>query len=204
MATRLQQGLGLQRNPRVRADALKEDGVRAHFQKIWTVRRDGVDASVMERLKQRPLRPDMDYEPSVGEVREFLKKAKMGVGTADSELPAEFCGALLRDETALAVLVDLLVKIWCSGSWEGRQRPIHVEHHSLKGWDGWGSRRKLRAAREFGLRINRSSRPARYSSVSRARAVSYPSSLTFMGRLKWVSRTPSAEDPGVPAQTHTR
>ena len=30
---------------------------------------------------------------------------------------------------------------------------MRVEHHSLKGWDGWGSRRKLRAAREFGLRV---------------------------------------------------
>ena len=180
LATRLQQGLGLQRNPRVRAVALKEDDVRAHFQKIWTIRRDGVDVSVMEQLKQRPLRSDLDCEPSLLEVRDFLKKAKMGVGTADSELPAEFCGTLLKDEAALSILVNLLVKIWRSGTWEGHRRPIHVDRHSLSGWNGWGARKKLRAAREFGLRVAwMQENPKRPGSRSHARYEMYKSATTL-------------------------
>ncbi len=180
LAARLQQGLGLQRNPRVRAEALKEDGVRTHFQKIWTIRRDGVDVSVIEQLKQRPLRPDMDCEPSLLEVRDFLKKAKMGVGTADSELPAEFCGTLLKDETALSVLVDLLVKIWRSGAWEGHRRPVRVDRHSLADWNGWGTRQKLRAAREFGLRVAwMQENPKRPGSRSHARYEMYKSATTL-------------------------
>ncbi|MEC7280596.1 MAG: reverse transcriptase domain-containing protein, partial [Verrucomicrobiota bacterium] len=180
LATRLQQGLGLQRNPRVRAMALTEDVVRAHFQKIWTIRRDGVDVSVMEQLKQRPLRPDLDCEPSLLEVRDFLKKAKMGVGTADSELPAEFCGTLLKDEAALSILVNLLVKIWRSGTWEGHRRPMHVDRHSLLGWNGWGARKKLRAAREFGLRVAwMQENPKRPGSRSHARYEMYKSATTL-------------------------
>ncbi|MEC7281693.1 MAG: hypothetical protein VXU50_06480, partial [Verrucomicrobiota bacterium] len=180
MAARLQQGLGLQRNPRIRAGALEEDALRTHFQKIWTIRRDGVDVGMIEQLKQRPLRPDMDCEPSLLEVREFLKKAKMGVGTADSELPAEFCGTLLKDETALSVLVDLLVKIWRSGAWEGHRRPVRVDRHSLADWNGWGTRQKLRAAREFGLRVAwMQENPKRPGSRSHARYEMYKSATTL-------------------------
>ena len=108
---------------------------------------------MVEQVRQRPVRPDLDYEPCVEEVRTFLQKAKMGVGTADPELPAEFCGAMLENEAALGVLVDQLGQIWCSGSWEGHRRPVCVERHSLRGWGAWSSRKKLAAAREFGLRV---------------------------------------------------
>ena len=53
------------------------------------------------------------------EVRAFLQKAKMGVGTADSELPAEFCGAMLESEAALGVLVDQLGRIGARGRGRG-------------------------------------------------------------------------------------
>ena len=70
------------------------------------------------------------------EVRGFLQKAKMGVGTADPELPAEFCEAMLENEAALSVLVGMLVKIWCSGRAE--KTGDRADFFSRLGHERWG------------------------------------------------------------------
>ncbi len=69
--------------------------LETHFEKVYNILSD-VDGTVIDELRQRPVRNDLDCVPSDEEMSMALQKAKKNKssGLGDSQIPVEFWQAL--------------------------------------------------------------------------------------------------------------
>jgi len=73
--------------------AENSETLKTHFEKVYNIRPD-TDDSVIDELRQRPLRANLDCVPSDEEISKALQQAKKDKATGDSQIPVEFWQAL--------------------------------------------------------------------------------------------------------------
>ena len=82
-----------------------------HFGKVLNIK-TSFDPTVLELVKQRPMRPKLDKAPSVKEVEAALKKMKSGKASGDSKIPAEYLKALRGSPQGMALLMGAIEDFW--------------------------------------------------------------------------------------------
>ena len=149
-----------------------------YFEKnVFNIRRDGIDATAVDALTQRPLRPEMDAPPTLEELKAALELCKPGK-SASNGIPVEFYQALVHDDEALGLLHDFYVELWMSGTWPTGQVPKVTPPPDLEAWGDLTNTQQRRLAKEWGLRLRwipenpkKEASKARYAQYRSARTV---------------------------------
>ena len=94
-------------------DTAEENGMRfcEHFSKVLNIE-TSFDPKVLDLVEQRPMRPDLEAMPLVGEVEDALRKVKSGKASGDSKIPAEYLKALIGDKGGMALLMRAIEAFW--------------------------------------------------------------------------------------------
>jgi len=94
-------------------DTTEENAMRfmEHFGKVLNIE-TSFDPDVLELVEQRPMRPELDEVPLVGEVEDALRQVKSGKASGDSKVPAEFLKALRGSTEGMALLMGAVEAFW--------------------------------------------------------------------------------------------
>ena len=115
--------------------------VQKHFTSVYDAKTN-MDRTVLDEIKQRPVRIEFDVVPSDEEIHVAIRRAKDNKACGDSKIPAEFWKALASREDSFALVRDNIHDIWYKGSPEecqiGRLKilPKKGDLHDLNNWRG--------------------------------------------------------------------
>jgi len=85
--------------------------LKTHFEKVYNIRPD-TDDSVIDELRQRPLRANLDCVPSDEEISKALQQAKKDKATGDSQIPVEFWQALEGNVETETLFKECVRSFW--------------------------------------------------------------------------------------------
>ena len=63
--------------------------LETHFEKVYNIL-SGVDGIVIDEIRQRPVKNELDCVPTDAEISKALQKAKKNKASGDSQIPVEF------------------------------------------------------------------------------------------------------------------
>ena len=76
-----------------------------HFSKVFNIDR-AFDATVLDKVVQRPMRPELDDVPAAGEVIAALKRLANNSAPGDSKVPSEYMKALVMSDAEAEMAED--------------------------------------------------------------------------------------------------
>jgi len=72
-----------------------------------------VDDDAIDAVKQRPVRTEMDVEPTEEEIKAAIKRQNSGKATGDSKIPAEYYQACLDSPVTYRTVEIIISLAWC-------------------------------------------------------------------------------------------
>ena len=91
------------------------EAVTEVFDKNLNIKRP-FDPTLLEHIKQRVLPKELtdliDADPSPDEVKCALRKAAKGKAAGDSAIPVEYYQALIDDDEAFDIVLDVILRSW--------------------------------------------------------------------------------------------
>ena len=116
--------------------------VQEHFTRVYDSV-SSLDPTVLEEIRQRPVREELGALPTDDEIRAAIRKAKSNKSPGDSKIPPEFWKALTCNEESFALIRDVIHEMWttCKCPLEflvGRLKilPKKGDLHDLNNWRG--------------------------------------------------------------------
>mmetsp|Transcript_27933 Transcript_27933/g.36102 ORF Transcript_27933/g.36102 Transcript_27933/m.36102 type:complete len:740 (+) Transcript_27933:123-2342(+) len=76
------------------------------------------DQSIIDKIKLRPLRPELDKKPNKEEIKRAVNGLSSGKASGDDGIPAEYYKALLIDDENYKLMVEAVQEIWMSGAYK--------------------------------------------------------------------------------------
>ena len=87
---------------------------RVHFHKVYNIN-SSFDVSVLDGVRQRSTRDDLEVLPCVDEVIDAIKRARSNKASGDNGVPVEFYKVLMEDTEAFGLFMDCLEQFWVHG-----------------------------------------------------------------------------------------
>ena len=116
--------------------------LETHFEKVYNIQSD-VDETVIDSLRQRTVRTDLDCVPTDEEISKALQKAKKNKATGDSQIPVEFWQALEGNAETEMLFKNCIRSFWLDEGTPSEWRvnrlkliPKKGDLHDLNNWRG--------------------------------------------------------------------
>jgi len=114
--------------------------VRDHFQKVYNIKSE-LDPTVLSKIKQRPIRFELDAPPTPQEIRKALTAAKKNKASGDSQIPVEFWQTLAEDKSTESIFCEICHQVWetgdCDEEWLSNRLKLVPKKGDLKILDNW-------------------------------------------------------------------
>jgi len=98
-------------------------------------------AGALSKIRQRPVRLELDDPPSLDEIRKALNSAKKDKATGDSKIPVEFWQVLAEDESTEQLFSEICIQVWetgeCDEEWLINRLKLVPKKGDLKLLDNW-------------------------------------------------------------------
>ena len=107
---------------------------------MYNIKSD-LDPDALLKIRQRPIRLELDAPPTLDEIHKALKSAKKDKATGDSKIPVEFWQVLADDESTEKLFYEICVQVWetgkCDEEWLSNRLKLVPKKGDLKILDNW-------------------------------------------------------------------